>query len=70
MLGCCIQPSPDAPIRYFDGQMRNVVVYNTYEAPEPSVLVMTITGLLVVLACARRKRRSTGSRFPHGIVVP
>ena len=37
--------------------MRNVAVYNTYEAPEPSVLALTVTGLLGWLAYAWRKRR-------------
>jgi hypothetical protein len=39
-----------AAFRYFDGQMRNLVVYNTYTAPEPSVVALMITGLLGLLS--------------------
>jgi hypothetical protein len=55
-LGCLPQPSPSDPIRWFDGQISNVQVYNTY-APEPSATVLAVTGLLGLLAYAWRKRR-------------
>jgi hypothetical protein len=57
VLGVNPLTSPQSPIRYFDGEMRNVFIYNTYETPEPSVFILTITGLISVLACALWKRR-------------
>lgn len=47
-------------IRYFDGEMRNVVISDTYtplSTPEPGTLGLLVTGLLGLLAYAWRKRR-------------
>jgi hypothetical protein len=55
VLGCSWHD--DVPSRYFDGQMRNLVVYNTYETPEPSVVALMITGLLGLLSYVWWKRR-------------
>jgi hypothetical protein len=42
--------------RFFDGEMRNVVISNTY-TPEPSACILAFTGMLGLLAYAWRKRR-------------
>jgi hypothetical protein len=52
-LGYSMQSGPTAA-RYFDGQIRNLYVYDTYQAPEPSVVALMITGLA---AYAWRRRR-------------
>jgi hypothetical protein len=56
-LGCSWHD--DVPSRFFDGQMRNLVIYNTYETPEPSVFALTTTGALALFAYARWRRRQT-----------
>jgi hypothetical protein len=51
--------SSTTPAYYFDGQMQNVAVRNTYAAatPEPGTIVLLGTGLFGLLAYAWRKRR-------------
>jgi hypothetical protein len=45
-------------IRFFDGQIANVVVTNAYSpVPEPSTIMLLTTGLVSLLAYAWRKRR-------------
>jgi hypothetical protein len=55
---------PDA--RYFDGEIRNLVISNTYQVPEPSVVALTITGSLGFLVYAWRRRRSRTVRLAGG----
>jgi hypothetical protein len=49
--------------RPFDGEIRDLVIYDTYQAPEPSVLVLTVTAVLGLLAYAWRRRRNAGCRM-------
>jgi hypothetical protein len=47
-------------IRYFDGEMRNVVISDAYSplpTPEPGTLMLLATGLFGLLAYAWRRRR-------------
>jgi hypothetical protein len=56
VLGCGPMSSPTPPIRFFDGEMRNLVIYNTYQTPEPSVLILAATGLASLLAYALQRK--------------
>lgn len=42
---------------YFDGEIRNVKVYDTCDIPEPSTFALLIAGLIGLLAYAWRKRK-------------
>jgi hypothetical protein len=58
VLGVCPLPSPDPPFRYFDGEIRNVVITNAYgQTPEPGTLVILATGLSSLLAYAWCRRK-------------